>query len=86
VHPIDEESPLFSFTQEDYHTIKGEVLVFVKAFDDMYSSTVVARTSYTFDEFVYGAKFIPMFDRSKDRTKTILMLDKLNHHEKHTLN
>jgi inward rectifier potassium channel len=29
----------------------------------MFSNTVAIRTSYTFNELVYGAKFEPMFTR-----------------------
>lgn len=82
VHPINEESPLFSFKEADYANIQGEFLVFFKTFEDMYSSTVVKRTSYTFKEVVYGAKFSPMFTRNNQNDKTILHLDKLNSFEK----
>lgn len=82
VHPIDEESPFFNLTETDFKDTIGEVLVFVKAFDDMYSSTVVKRTSYTFDEIIYGAKFVPMYDKNESNTKTILHLDYLNKHSK----
>jgi inward rectifier potassium channel len=82
VHPIDEESPLFNFNETDFQQTIGEVLVFVKSFDDMYSSSVVKRTSYTFDEVVYGAKFIPMYDKNESNTKTILHLDYLNKYVK----
>jgi Inward rectifier potassium channel C-terminal domain/Ion channel len=78
VHPITEESPLYAFTKEDFENTKGEFLVFVKAFDDMFSNTVVARSSYTFREIVYGAKFIPMYHRNEDGSVTILDLEKLN--------
>ncbi|CAN5137538.1 ion channel [soil metagenome] len=78
VHPITEDSPLYNFTAEDYKNMKGEVLVFVKAFDDMFANTVVARTSYTFHEIVYGAKFVPMYHRSSQNDKTVIYLDKLN--------
>jgi inward rectifier potassium channel len=78
VHPITEHSPLYKFTLEDYANTKGEILVFIKAFDDMFSNTVVARTSYTFKEIVIGAKFNPMYKRSESGNKTILYLDKLN--------
>ena len=44
----------------------------------MFSNTVAIRTSYTFDEVVYGASFEPMYARSTDNSKTILNLDKLN--------
>ncbi|WP_320814364.1 ion channel [Flavobacterium sp.] len=82
VHPINEESPLFAFKESDYENIQGEFLVFFKTFEDMYSSTVVKRTSYTFKEVVYGAKFLPMFTRNNQNDKTILHLDKLNAFEK----
>ena len=48
----------------------------------MFSNTVVKRTSYVFDEIVYGAKFVPMFTRNDNDTKTILHIDKLNTFEK----
>jgi Inward rectifier potassium channel C-terminal domain/Ion channel len=78
VHPINEDSPLYNFTKEDFAATVGEVLVFIKAFDDMFSNTVVARTSYSFKEIVYGKKFVPMYNRSGDGGVTILDLDKLN--------
>lgn len=78
VHPITEESPLYNFTKEDFAAIEGEILVYVKTFDDMFSTTVAARTSYTFAEFVYGAKFELMYSENETNTKTILHLDKLN--------
>lgn len=78
VHPITEESPLYGFTEEDFKSMRGEILVFVKAFDEMFSNTVATRTSYTFHEVVYGAKFVQMFEHSEDNTKTILHLDKID--------
>ncbi len=80
VHPITESSPLYSFTKEDFNNAIGEILVYVKAFDDMYSNTVVSRTSYTFREFVIGAKFIPMYSRNTEGNKTVLDFEKLNVH------
>lgn len=78
VHPITENSPLYNLTKEDFDSIHGEILVFIKTFDDMFSNTVAIRTSYTFEEVIYGAKFEPMYTRSTDNSKTILDLDKLN--------
>lgn len=78
VHPITEDSPLYGFTNEDFENTHGEFLVFIKAFDDMFSNTVVARSSYTFKEIVYGAKFVPMYHRNEDGSVTILDLEKLN--------
>ena len=78
VHPITEDSPLFGYSKEDFSTTNGEIVVYIKTFDDMFSNTVAIRTSYTFAEIVYGAKFQPMYGRSDDNSKTILNLDKLN--------
>lgn len=78
VHPITSESPFFNLTEEDYKMLTGEILVFFKAFDDMFSTTVVRRTSYTFNEIKTNAKYVPMFTRNEFNTKTILDLDKLS--------
>ncbi|WP_163398907.1 ion channel [Flavobacterium fluviatile] len=78
VHPITENSPLYNFTEEDFNKIHGEILVFISTFDDMFSNTVAARTSYTFKEIIYGAKFKTMYNPSKDGSRTILHLDLLN--------
>lgn len=81
VHPINEESPLFQFDAANFANTTGEIMVFVKTFDDMFSTIVATGTSYTFGEVVYGAKFKPMYSRSSDNSKTILHLDKLNEFE-----
>ena len=81
VHPITENSPFYKFSMGDFKNISGEILVFVKAFDDMFSNTVVARSSYTLNEIVLGAKFNPMYYRSEDSHKTILDISKLNSYD-----
>jgi inward rectifier potassium channel len=78
VHPIDEKSPLYNFTLEDLNTARLEVLVFVKAFDEIFSNTVIARTSYTADEIIPGARFKIMFEPDPSGKVTFLHLDRLN--------
>lgn len=82
VHPITEKSPLHGFKAEDYASIDGEILVFIKVFDDIYSTHLVKRTSYVLKEVIYGAKFNIMYNRNEDDSKTILDLEKLNSFEK----
>jgi len=62
-----------------------EIMVFVKAFDEAYSNTVVARTSYINTEIVYGAKFKIMYHPDTESQKTILQLDKLDEIERKDL-
>lgn len=78
VHPITDTSPLYNLTADDFANNQGEFLVYLNAFDDMFSNTVVARTSYIFKEVVIGAKFKPMYKRSSQGNKTLLYMDQLN--------
>jgi len=82
VHPITNESPLYGFVAADFEAISGEIIVIVKTFDDMFSTTVATRTSYTFEEIIYGAKFKPMYNKSENNQSTVLDLRLLNLFEK----
>ena len=67
---------------DELKAAKAEILVYLKAFDEGFANTVVARTSYTADEMIEGAKFKPMYERSSTGEETILHIDKLNDYEK----
>lgn len=81
VHPIDENSPLYGFTTEDMTNADLEVYVLVRGFDDVYSNTVLERTSYTFDEIIFNTKFEPMYHESEDGKTTILEIDKIHEYK-----
>jgi inward rectifier potassium channel len=81
VHPINEDSPLFNYTKEEIAETKMEVIVIVKAFDDHFSNIVQQRTSYAHSQVIYGAKFLPMFEKAPNGSHTVLELDKINAHE-----
>jgi inward rectifier potassium channel len=66
VHPIDEASPLFGKTAAELESLQAELLILMKGFDDTFSQTVNARYSYRYDEFVWGAKFVPAFELGDD--------------------
>jgi inward rectifier potassium channel len=85
VHPIDEKSPLYNLKPDDYNNLRVEIIIYLKAFDEMFANTVVARTSYTYNEIVFGAKFKPMYHPSNQNNKTILDIDKLNEIENKAL-
>jgi len=61
VHPINEESPLYGVTPETFSQRDAEFLVLVNAIDDSFHQMVQARTSYRWDEVVWGAKFRDMY-------------------------
>jgi inward rectifier potassium channel len=85
VHPINENSPIYGMTLEELREARAEMLVYLKAYDEGFANTVVARTSYTADEMIEGAKFKPMYERSASGEATLLHIDKLNEYEKVTL-
>ena len=61
VHPIDQDSPLWSKTATDLDRMQAEVLILLKGHDDTFNQTVIARHSYRHDEMVWGARFAPAF-------------------------
>jgi inward rectifier potassium channel len=82
VHPIVEDSPLLHFKHEDLESADMEILVQVAGFNPVFSNMVMQRTSYTYKELIWGAKFKPMYHESPAGNTTILELNKLNHFEK----
>lgn len=81
VHAITDDSPFAGMTKEDIAAADLEVIVFVKAFDDVFSNTVVARTSYISPEIVWGGKFRMMYEPNEDKSKTILNVDQINDYD-----
>lgn len=85
VHPIDEQSPLLHFTEEDLAITDVELYVQINGFSPVFSATVMQNTSYTHREIVWGAKFRPMYRESADGSTTIVELHKLHHFDRVTL-
>lgn len=79
VHVLTPESPLYGLSEADYNTLGIELLVHLNAFDEHFSSSVIARTSYVSSEIIYGASFEPMYENAAG--KTILFLNRLNQYQ-----
>ena len=77
VHPIDESSPLIGVTQDSLIESDAEFLILLKAFDDTFSQTVHARSSYKHNEVIVGAKFGTIYG-TDDRGKTTVELHKIH--------
>jgi inward rectifier potassium channel len=61
VHPIDDTSPLHGLDMEGLRHVDAEFLVLLSGTDETFSQIVQARSSYTTDELVYGARFRDIF-------------------------
>lgn len=81
VHPLTTESPLYDYTREDMKKADLEIYVSVRAFDDVYSNLVQQRTSYTYDEILFGRKFVQMYRESDDGKTTIVELHRIHEHK-----
>ncbi len=79
VHPIDVESPIYGWTEDDFRKRKVEFLVMIRAYEETFSQTVQARTSYLADEIVIGAKFQPIVKPMTDGSVTV-DLKRINDH------
>ena len=66
VHPIDAHSPLAGLDDAALRAARAELIVLIKAFDDTFSQTIYARTSYLAEEVVWNARFTPMIQAGED--------------------
>jgi len=73
VHPIEETSPLVGMTERDLAERGAEFLVLLTGLDEIFMQTVHARSSYRYDEIVWGAKFSDVF--GQDRSAHDLTVD-----------
>jgi inward rectifier potassium channel len=82
VHPIDENSPLQDWMEEDFAECDAEFLVLLNGFDDTFSQTVHARSSYKLDEIVWGARFTSMFNPTDDEGVISADIRRLHEYER----
>lgn len=82
VHAINEKSPLYNFNHTDMVNANIEVMVFIQAFDEVFSNTVIQRYSYIASEIVWGAKFKIMYHPDTTKKKTVLQVNLINEFEK----
>ncbi|AMR33268.1 ion transporter [Mucilaginibacter sp. PAMC 26640] len=77
VHPLDHNSPLAEITPDELERGEASFSVLLKAFDDTFSQTVHSRTAFQYNEMVWDAKFVPMFDRD-EHGRIILDMSKIS--------
>jgi inward rectifier potassium channel len=66
VHPIDSTSPLFGMTKEQFDATDAEILILLTAVDETFSQTVHTRSSYKYQDVVWGVRFSDIFHPSVD--------------------
>ncbi len=76
VHPIDEESPLYSLSRSILEKMQLEFVIQIKAYDETFAQQVHANSSYTYDEISWNKKFESMY--YPNGATTVLDLDKID--------
>jgi inward rectifier potassium channel len=82
VHPINDESPLRGLGEADLRARDAEFLILLSGIDETFSQTVHARSSYKWDELVWGAKFANIFNRPTDDGLVTIDVRRLSEIEK----
>lgn len=62
VHPIDEKSPMFGMTAEDFKRSDAEIMILITGTDETFSQVVHARSSYKPEEIAVGHKFVNIYN------------------------
>lgn len=82
VHPINENSPLFGLTKEDFEQSNAEFAILLSAMDETYAQVVHTRTSYKPNEIKCGYKFANIYNETEAGEKISIDVRKLSKIEK----
>jgi inward rectifier potassium channel len=70
-HPITEKSPLSTVSPQELRNRDAEFLVLINAVDDKSSQEVHARSSYKWNEVIWGARFKDMYRDTREGRMSI---------------
>jgi inward rectifier potassium channel len=62
VHSVDPGSPLYGWDEQMMREAEAEFLILLTAIDETFAQTVHNRGSYTSDEVVWNARFLPLVE------------------------
>jgi inward rectifier potassium channel len=85
VHAITEDSPLWGETADSLRESDAEFLTALEGREDTFSEAIHTRSSYLYDDVVWGAKFKLMLDTS-DESNYLLDLNKIDDYDLVELN
>ncbi len=82
VHYINENSPMNNETMQSLTENEAEFMILVNAVDETYSQLVYSRSSYRFNEVVWGAKFKDMFETGRDGKPVGVRLERIHEYDR----
>jgi inward rectifier potassium channel len=77
LHPLDESSPFYNFTPEDFVSKEVEIVVSLTGLDETFLQTITARRSYMPEDLRWGHKFADILEHDKDG-EVLVRIDRLS--------
>ncbi|HOY49542.1 MAG TPA: ion channel [Flavobacteriales bacterium] len=71
VHPIDENSPFYGMTEEEFRASEPELLILIQGYDDSYFANIQVRYSYIEENTVWGGKWRKILQVAEDGSSEI---------------
>jgi inward rectifier potassium channel len=71
MHVIDETSPLYGMTSEDFFQQEAEIIISLTGLDETVSQTIHARHSFIADEIWWNYKFVDILSTTPDGIRMI---------------
>jgi inward rectifier potassium channel len=70
-HPIDEESPLFGMTPEDFRRMDLRIFASIVGVDTVIVAPVQSMRDYNYDQIEWNRRFVEIYSQSKEHEWTV---------------
>jgi inward rectifier potassium channel len=70
-HRIDEESPLFGLTSEDFQRLDVRIMASIVGVDTVIVAPVQSFADYNYDQIEWNRRFVEIYDQSKEHEWTV---------------
>lgn len=65
MHPIDENSPLYGLSTDDFRDVQMEIIILMSGTDETLSQMIYARQVYTPDDILFNRRFVDVVHRGQ---------------------
>jgi len=70
-HPIDEKSPLFGMTSEDFRRLDVRIMASIVGVDTVIVAQVQSHSDYYYDQIKWDRRFVEIYGQSKEHEWTV---------------
>jgi inward rectifier potassium channel len=70
-HPIDEESPLFGMSSEDFRRLDVRIMASIVGVDTVIVAPVQSHSDYYYDQIKWDRRFVEIYNQSKEHEWTV---------------